>query len=358
MNKYCSKGIYEPFIHRVSWLLLILFPFVLSWSDSASSRPLIGWHVWVQYLFFLVIFYLNYCLFIDRLLFRHKTTWFVVCNVLLLSLLCFVLQYIHDTFRPQTLPFIVEGVSMPPYHPPRMGKILNDLLFMVMFVGLSMALKIFLRTRQVEIRNRELEQQRKDAELKNLKHQLNPHFIFNTLNNIYALIAINGEKAQQVVLELSNLLRYVLYENKETFVPVEREIDFIKDYIALMSIRQGKDTHIDVSVNVELCRDRLIAPLIFIPLVENAFKHGVSPIGESFIRVKIVSPDAQSISCTVENSCYPKGESDCSGSGIGLENMKRQLSLLYPHRHKLNIIKTEAMYSVSLDINLENCTNS
>ena len=219
MKKYCSKGIYEPIIHLVSWLLLILFPFVLSWSDSASPRPLIGWHVWVQYLFFLVIFYLNYCLFIDRLLFRHKTTWFVVCNVLLLSLLCFVLQYIHDTFRPQTLPFIVEGVSMPPHHPPRMGKILNDLLFMVMFVGLSMALKIFLRTRQVEIRNRELEQQRKDAELKNLKHQLNPHFIFNTLNNIYALIAINGEKAQQVVLELSNLLRYVLYENKETFVP-------------------------------------------------------------------------------------------------------------------------------------------
>ncbi len=263
MNECRNKSIYEPFIHVVSWLLLILFPLIMSWSGSGVPHLPIGWHVWVQYIIFIIIFYFNYSLFIDKLLFHHKAVWFVVCNVLLLSILCAVLQCIHEMPHPDMLSPMSDSLSSSrPPHPPRLGKILNDLLFMIMIVGLSMALKIFLRTRQVEMRNRELEQQRKDVELKNLKHQLNPHFIFNTLNNIYALIAINSEKAQQVVLELSNLLRYVLYENKETFVPVHREIDFIRNYIALMSIRLDKRTHIDVSIDVESLRNRSIAPLI------------------------------------------------------------------------------------------------
>lgn len=349
MKQQKGKNIYVFFIHVTAWALFIIFPFILSRSGLGVPFSSTFGHVGVRYAMYIAIFYLNYSLLIDKLLFRKKYLWYCVCNVILLLLLCMLLQYVHEVYRPENIPQLNVNNG-----PPRMGKILNDLLFMFMFVGFSSALKIFLRTRQIEMQNKELEQQRRDAELKNLKNQLNPHFIFNTLNNIYALIAIDGEKAQLVVLELSNLLRYVLYENKEHYVPVKREIDFVRDYIALMRIRQSKHTVVHVSIDVEKCADCYIAPLLFIPFIENAFKHGINPNGESFINIEISAPSECEISCLVENGCYSKDYSDCSVSGIGLSNIKKQLQLLYPQNHTLDIDTTHNKYSVKLNVKLNN----
>ena len=121
------------------------------------------------------------------------------------------------------------------------------------------------------------ERQKTEAELKNLKNQLNPHFLLNTLNNIYALIAFNSDKAQEAVQELSKLLRHVLYDNQQTFVPLEKELDFIRNYVALMRIRLPQQVEVSVNLEVDSGGALQIAPLIFISLIENAFKHGISP---------------------------------------------------------------------------------
>ncbi len=126
-----------------------------------------------------------------------------------------------------------------------------------------------------------------EAELKNLKNQLNPHFLLNTLNNIYALIAFNCDKAQEAVQELSKLLRHVLYDNQQTFVPLEKELDFIRNYVALMRIRLPQQVEISLHLETDPGSSLLIAPLLFISLIENAFKHGISPTAHSFISIAI-----------------------------------------------------------------------
>lgn len=170
-----------------------------------------------------------------------------------------------------------------------------------------------------EKERKQLEQERTEAELKNLKNQLNPHFLFNTLNNIYSLIAISPERAQSAVLELSKLLRYVLYENTQPYVPMEKELEFNHNYIELMRLRLARHVQVDVNIPTGLCRGYKIAPLLFITLIENAFKHGTSASTRSFVKINMSEPSPGVIECDIENSSFPKNETDKSGSGIGLK---------------------------------------
>lgn len=157
--------------------------------------------------------------------------------------------------------------------------------------------------------------------------------LLNTLNNIYALIAFDSEKAQQAVQELSKLLRYVLYDNQQLFVPLSKEIDFIRNYIELMRIRVSPQVDIQTTFDIKPESQTPIAPLIFISLIENAFKHGISPTEPSFINIAITETEKE-ICCTIRNSNYPKTRADKSGSGIGLEQVSKRLELLYPKRYR------------------------
>ena len=154
--------------------------------------------------------------------------------------------------------------------------ILRDMLSLILTVGLAVSIKMTRRWYEAEASRRELEKSKTEAELKNLKNQLNPHFLLNTLNNIYALIAFDTDKAQKAVQELSKLLRYVLYENQEIYVPLSREAEFIRNYIELMKIRLNDNVTVKSSFNLITGSNTMIAPLIFISLIENAFKHGTS----------------------------------------------------------------------------------
>lgn len=173
-----------------------------------------------------------------------------------------------------------------------------------------------------------------EAELKNLKNQLNPHFLLNTLNNIYALIAFNCDKAQEAVQELSKLLRHVLYDNQQTFVPLEKELDFIRNYVALMRIRLPQQVEISLHLETDPGSSLLIAPLLFISLIENAFKHGISPTAHSFISIAITGNTDGTVRCEIQNSNYPKTGQDKSGSGIGLEQVSKRLELIYPKHYE------------------------
>lgn len=178
-----------------------------------------------------------------------------------------------------------------------------------------------------DLKNTAIVSQR-EAELKTLRYQLNPHFMLNTLNNIYALTAFNQKKAQYAIMELSKMLRHILYENDRPYLDIEDEVTFIHSYVNLMKLRLSEQVEIKEDYNVPSSKDIHIVPMLLISLVENAFKHGVSPTKKSFIHIKIQA-DKEKIVCEIVNSYYPKTKKDKSGSGVGIQSVQRRLDLLY-----------------------------
>ena len=250
------------------------------------------------------------------------------------------------------------GVAPPPHRRGHHGGglfivsiMMRDYVMLILTIGLSVALKMGLRWTRIEKLNERIITERKDMELRNLKNQLNPHFLFNTLNNIYALTAFDTEKAQNAIHQLSKLLRYTLYESDGTQVTLDKELQFIRSYINLMALRLSDNTRLTVSIHDGGTNGLEIAPMMFISLVENAFKHGVSAGSESFIDIRITL-DGNRICCHVENSLFPKQESDKSGSGIGLANLQRQLELLYPESHDYSAAAIGDRYVAELSITL------
>lgn len=313
----------ELTIHIVSWLLIFGFPLVFMDRGSGFSLSQFLRHSSVPLCYF-IIFYMNYLWLVPRFLFKDETRRYILWNALLI--LC------TGTF----LQLFLESISTPPPPefvkrlPPRWIFIVRDIGMMIFVAGLGTAIRTSLRWRQAEERLIEAERQKTEAELKNLKNQLNPHFLLNTLNNIYALIAFNSDKAQEAVQELSKLLRHVLYDNQAAFVPLEKELDFIRHYVALMRIRLPREVKLSVHLEAEPGSALQIAPLIFISLIENAFKHGISPLAESFISISITGHADGRVKCEILNSNHPKSAHDQSGSGIGLKQVRQRLELIYP----------------------------
>ncbi|MEO0573049.1 MAG: histidine kinase [Bacteroidota bacterium] len=186
------------------------------------------------------------------------------------------------------------------------------------------------------------------TELKHLQSQVNPHFFFNMLNNLYGLVDKDSEKAKKLILKLSDMMRYSIYEGQRPQVTLREEIQFIRNYIEIHRMRYHKEIAINLEVTVENENLRL-APLLFIILVENAFKHGVEKLRQkAFVHISIAS-EKNKISLKIENNfdAEEKGV-----SGIGLQNLKRRLELAYPKKHQLVYSVREAIYSAQLMLNV------
>ena len=313
--------IIQIIVHTIAWAMMFGSPLFFSQGEGNS----ISWGRYLGFcaspLAFMLVFYLNYFVLIDRLLFRKRLGAFVLINLLLIILLQFYLFFM-----------------------------LRDAVTMLLITGLSVAIKMTGRWYRVEREKQEIEKERTQAELQNLKSQLNPHFLFNTLNNIYSLIQIDADRAQQAVHDLSRMLRYVLYESSCPTVPLAAEVEFLRDYIELMRIRLPR--HVEVGVSLpEEPSPTPVAPLLFISLIENAFKHGTSNDGPSFIRIDIHERDGELV-CRIRNSCFPKTASDRSGSGIGLKNLSKRLEMIYPQRHTFEYGERGGTYTASLRIKL------
>jgi hypothetical protein len=199
----------------------------------------------------------------------------------------------------------------------------------------------------------EMSRERAEAELKFLKAQVHPHFLFNTLNNLYALTLVQSEKAPEVVLKLSGLLSYMLYECNDTFVLISKEIKLINDYIELERIRYGSHLQLEFLVSGETAAKK-IAPLLLLPFVENAFKHGVSQIRENgyvWIQLEILE---NQLDFRVRNSRPQIAENDRSGytEGIGLKTVSRRLQLMYPDEYQMNVESLQDSFQIQLRINL------
>ncbi len=201
---------------------------------------------------------------------------------------------------------------------------------------------------------KELVNQNLQSELKFLKSQINPHFLFNTLNSLYALTLKKSEIAPEIVLKLSEIMRYMLYECNEKEVPLSKEINYIKNYLELERLRQGKEMVIDFNLTGKP-ENHLIAPMIFIPFIENAFKHGLNKqLKGGFVIINMTINDDTVVFDIENNISVPIDHKSLANNqgGIGLSNVKRRLKLLYPKRHKLIIRENQEKYKVSLTIHL------
>lgn len=334
-------------VHILLWSMILVAPYffmdretIFRWDMFIRSSP--------DMLGLLFIFYINYFLLIDKFLFKGKPYQFVFYNILFVVAMLLLMHYGNE--------FIRNLSSQPPMrrHGRRMKVspwlfVIKNATTLVTMVGLSVALKMTFQWFIAENEMKELEKAKSEAELQNLKNQISPHFLLNTLNNIYALIAFNPDKAQQSVLDLSKLLRHMLYDNDKTYVPLHQEIDFINNYIDLMRLRLSDNVDLSTNIDADIKSTTPIAPLIFISLIENAFKHGISS-KHSFISISLEERPNGVIRFVSQNSLYPKSISDKSGSGIGLELVRKRLDFIYPNSYTWTIETDNDIYLTSLTI--------
>lgn len=333
-------------LHLAAWSVVFGLPLFV----PGGREPVMNMQEYVRFLVvplsFMAVFYVNYLLLIDRYLFTRHVGRFLLANALLVA---GVMLLVHLFFR--------FGIPPRPHHPPMerpwqdtMFFFLRNAMLYLLVVGVSVAIRMTGQWYRAENIRKDLERSRSEAELQNLKSQLNPHFLFNTLNNIYSLIQLDPNRAQQTVHDLSRLLRYVLYDSSQPTVPLKAEMDFLGNYIELMRIRLPR--HVEVGVSLpEEPSPTPVAPLLFISLIENAFKHGTSNDRPSFIRIDIHERGGELV-CCIRNSCFPKTASDRSGSGIGLKNLSKRLEMIYPQRHTFEYGERGGTYTASLRIKL------
>ena len=326
-----TKSKYRYWIlHLLCWSVIIVVPMFFHSSNEDWTMVLNRYVRWLgNPLAYMLVFYINYVWLVPRFLLK-KNDWkmFVLLNVFVIVAGLSAIDSFH-WLSEHLLPDLPNNSLGPKKPYVRLPRYFWAVLTFILIIALAVAVRMIQRWQHIEEARKEAEAARAEAELSNLRNQMNPHFLLNTLNNIYALIAFDQDKAQTAVGELSKLLRHVLYENQQDYVPLYKEADFMRNYIELMKIRVTDNVKIVDNITVQPNDSTPVAPLIFISLLENAFKHGISPQGTGEINIAL-SQVAGDITCEIRNTYYPKRENDKSGSGIGLEQVSRRLELMYP----------------------------
>lgn len=325
--------------HSIIWLFVLIISLFIGQPSSSFIEALA---IQITSLLFIAgIVYFNLYYLIPNFLTKNKfltySALFVLACIIitpLRALALFLLFNILDTPWPQMLflsfisIFLIASVST-------VVKIINDWLK---------------HTRE----RQELQRKTLQSELRFLKSQVNPHFLFNTLNNLYALTLKKDDRAPEIVIKLSEMMRYMLYECNEKRVPLKKEVSYIRNYLDLERLRQGKKVEINFEV-IGLIGEQRVAPLMFTPFLENSFKHGLNHhISQGFVNIQL-SADEQNVQFFIENSkapALPKDPNRRSG-GIGLVNVRRRLELLYPDHYDLDIDNNPNTYAVNLLLELE-----
>ena len=337
-----KSNLFIVVLHLVVWSAFVSFPILLLPTESLEWQSLIFRH-WLPLLFSALLFYFNYFYLINSYLFKSRIGLYLLINVILIIGLLAGFEWIKDVAN-------IYGAKSSAHKPFKTFFYFRVFISYLLPVGVSVAIKSTQRFLRSEIDRKNRENESLKSELDYLHYQIQPHFFFNSLNTIYALIAEAPERAQKALHQLSKLMRYVLYETAESRVDLSQEIAFLKNYIQLMQERQGHIIKVKTEFPDEI-NDLKIAPLLFIPLVENAFKHSVVENGEAFININFELNNGN-ITCVVENSFNPKNHSDKSGSGIGIINLKKRLNHQYPSKYSLNSFESNGVYKTELIIQL------
>lgn len=353
-------------LHIFIWAFLFSLPYLLLPEESTYVKRLLL-DIWSPLIQYALIFYLNYFLLIKTLLFRRKFVLFFLINIGLIAILSYANMRIFDFVIHSDFPLGIFGDDVPilnrrepdgfikhrrPGPPGFKPFMIKDFLSYSVPLIFSVAVRVTERWIKSEAEKKEIENRNLKSELIHLKYQIQPHFFFNSLNNIYSLIEKSPEGAQTAILDLSKLMRYMLYDTGQEKVDLNQEISFLTKFIELMKLRLTNRVQLEYSFPQLQDGSYSVAPLLFIPLIENAFKHGVSVSNPSRISFKMTIHDNQ-LHFSGENTFFPKDSTDKSGSGIGLDNLKKRLELIYPDRHifKTNVI--DGVFLVILSIELD-----
>ncbi|RCW90682.1 sensor histidine kinase [Winogradskyella arenosi] len=333
------------FSHLLVWIVLFSMPYFLTYGQE-QEMDRIKAHFWIPLCFSVFIFYSNYFVLVDRFLFPKKMLQFIAINTVMIVLFLFLKEHIEDTYFQEIIKKRLENTNRaePPF---KMAVYIQILSYMAPLL-FSIALKTTKRWVQTEAERKEATNVKLQSELQHLHYQLQPHFFFNSLNNIYAMVDLSPDQAKTSIHSLSKLMRYMLYETNVETILLSKEIDFMKRYIELMKLRVSDKTVVNYSFPVKETGIK-IAPLLFISLIENAFKHGVSASKESLITIDMTQEDHK-IRFVIDNNNYPKQTDDKSGSGIGLQNLVKRLELLYPQKHEFKTFLKNDRFLVTLEI--------
>ena len=375
----------ETLIYLGLWAMLLIAPIISLSIRTADTDITFDWSeiltVWREYIPFFIVFLIHNHLMAPMLVYRQKRLAYLG----LLLVIVVIFQTYQCNHRPDFRmrgprhEMMMRGEERPPMPPdfkegqfdgppPMPARDFNKgpkkdegrppifvgqhdivaIVILILMLGMNLGIKLYFKQRGDQKKLAELEKENLEQQLEYLKYQINPHFFMNTLNNIHALVDIDPEKAKETILELSKMMRFVLYEGNKAGVPLNREIAFLQNYITLMKLRYTDKVRIKVETP-EMLPDKEVPPLMFITFVENAFKHGVSYRQESFIDISLATPEGQLV-FTCSNSRVPKEEED--HGGVGLANVKQRLNLIYDKNYTLDIKDEPDIYTVTLTIPL------
>ena len=333
-------------IHLLFWCIYLSFNlYQVSFYQQRNgydwSRGLL--FTGVQFAFTFAIAYLNYFIFLPRFLVHKKTFQYTIEFLVPFSILVLLRIYLQRYMMAESprIEYFYSAIFI--------VQVAVITLFITIFVSM---LRFAVDWFELEARKREIENEKLYAELNFLRAQINPHFLFNTLNNLYYLAYSKSDNTTEVISKLSNMMRYMIYESNHEKVLLNKEIEYMQNYISLEQLRLNNQVPIEFKIegNTE---DIWIAPLILITFLENAFKHGVNgKSSETWIKIGI-RMDGKQCHFSVENSKQsPTLDSREGKSGIGLQNVNRRLELSYPEQYQLNVEEKPDRYSVELEISL------
>jgi len=338
------------------WLLLFTFPLLYSNTSIGVNWDFV-FKKWKEYTLLLSIFLMNRFILMPLFFLNGRRALYFVLTIFIIVAFSigfyFLQEYFFENPPPRhLLPPKAIG-NHPPNHPRALRllhpMLVNSIVMSFLLIGFDSGLIFFAKWSKSEQKKLTLEKQSMAHKMAFLKNQVSPHFLMNTLNNIHALVDINTYDAKKAIIELSQIMDYMLHETQSNLVSLKKELDFISSYIQLMRLRLSNDVEVNFNIPERL-PDVIIPPLLTISLIENAFKHGVSNVETSFI---YISYDISDVYLTFEiSNTMHKHSAKNKHSGIGLENTKKRLDLIYESRYNLKIMQMDNMFVVNLTIPL------
>jgi sensor histidine kinase YesM len=331
-------------IHVIAWGLLLMVPFMSTYqvivsfvtTANISFVPII-----ISSLFLIAIFYFNYFVLIPKFLLLKKYLLYVI-TLMLSIVIAFILSEVFFNL------FDINPDNIANINPLllKIEPVMRANAFLMLILSILASISLILNNHL-----RQLEKEKLVAQISSLKFQINPHFLFNTLNNIYATAIDALPRTADMVDKLSEMMRYTMKETQNDFVPLEEEINYLNNYIELQKLRLESKIRFDYTIEGDFA-ELQIAPMLLIPFVENAFKHGVNSEQDSNIRISIKANESELHFLVANNKVNIQSNIKENRSGLGIENTKHRLSLIYPSKHLLTIKETENDFNVSLHINL------
>jgi sensor histidine kinase YesM len=328
-------------IHLSLWILLyglFLLPFLFQFRLIPPDLPL-------RLTFVVVLFYINYYLLVPRILLKRHTAYYIIACLAIVLGIGLVINLSFD-FGPRVPTRFIEDHGRGPDFPMRQIFTMLNLSAPIFVSGL---LRLYMEWRKNEGLRVQVENEKVHSELQVLKTQLNPHFLFNSLNAIYSLSVKNSSITSEAIITLSELMRYMLYEADKDKVPLGKEMDYIKNYVRLQRLRLSDSVNVKLRMSGDE-KGKELPPLLFISFIENAFKYGTDFKGKTHVEINL-QIEQESIVFKVRNRIGAH-RAEQGSSGVGLENIKNRLNLLYPNRHTLDIVNDGQNYEVTLILDL------